>query len=101
MNEYCRHSILFIFPPYYFGVITDGFTSVLACVRYVILPSFSHAFSSLSDLAVGRKKYQIYLSQCKWRLYVSQFKFYVKWIKQDNKRSCKWNKSNSILISSS
>ena len=35
-------------------IITDGFTSVSACVRYVVLPSFSHAFGSLSDLAVKK-----------------------------------------------
>ena len=33
-------------------MITDGFTSISTGVRYAVLPSLSHAFSSLPDLAV-------------------------------------------------
>lgn len=62
----------------------DGFTSHSACVRYVVLQSFLHAFSSPSDLAV-KKIPQLHKTQFKWFLYVTQLKFRVKWIKQDNK----------------
>jgi hypothetical protein len=36
-------------------IITDCSTSVSARVRYVVIPSISHALSSLSEMAVEKK----------------------------------------------